>query len=309
MAYLRDPAHFHHGRDMLNEAGGRYLERREVMNIITQNLRKLYPGIDISVIKKEQEKYKAIKMCNAKGCNMSFSDYKSLLAHRKDAHAGAERTQNYSHRKYTCPQKGCHRKKKSKGLVSVTSLREHQIKLKHWGQGTFHSPDGPVLMTEVTEADTLESIREENQAAAGAVDNLDSSMMDGSDTQSLDGQQDEMSPEQTSHMHMQSQQQIQQPMAHEALLPLIQATATMASQDPILHIDPAMQNQPPRGTSQGASMSMPSMQSSVGGMTTQTGLSDGTLSFEHEQREAMMQRYRQLQQEMDAIRNVISSMQ
>jgi len=161
-------------------------------------------------------------------------------------------------------------------------------------------------MPEVTESDTLESIREDAQAAAGAMDNLDESMMDGSDTQSLDGQQDDMSPGQPSHMLLQTQQQIQQPMAHEALLPLIQATATMASQDPILHIDPAMQNQPPRGTSQTASIPMPSMQSS---MTTQTGLSDGSLSFEHEQRDAMMQRYRQLQQEMDAIRNVMSSMQ
>jgi hypothetical protein len=302
MAYLRDPAHFHNGRDMLNEAGGRYLERREVMNIITQNLRKLYPGIDISVIKKEQEKYKAIKMCNAKGCNMSFSDYKSLLAHRKSAHAGAERTQNYSHRKYTCPQKGCHRKKKSKGLVSVTSLREHQIKLKHWGQGTFHGENGPEPMPEVTESDTLESIQEENQAMEGA-DVSSGAIMDNSDDDNIDDQPSTPSHPTPSHLHMQSQaQQAQQSMGHEALLPLIQATASMASNEPILHIDPAMQSQP--RPSQSASMSMPSMQSSLGTLGTQSSLSDGNLSFEH--REAMMDRYRQLQQEMEALRSMMA---
>src|ERR1700753_2716497 len=277
MAYLRDPAHFHNGRDMLNEAGGRYLERREVMNIITQNLRKLYPGIDISVIKKEQEKYQAIKMCNAKGCNMSFSDYKSLLAHRKTAHAGAERTQNYSHRKYTCPQKGCHRKKKSKGLVSITSLREHQIKLKHWGQGTFHGENGPELMPEVTENDTLESIQEENQALAGA--DSSAAIMAASDDD--DNMDEPPSPSQPppSHLHMQSQaQQAQQSMGHEALLPLIQATASMASNESILHIDPAMQPQP--RASQTPSMSMPSMQSSLATMATQSSLSDSNMSFE-----------------------------
>jgi hypothetical protein len=300
MAYLRDPAHFHHGRDMLNEAGGRYLERREVMNIITQNLRKLYPGIDISVIKKEQEKYKAIKMCNAKGCNMSFTDYKSLLAHRKAAHADAQRTQNYSHRKYTCPQKGCHRKKKSKGLVSITSLREHQIKLKHYGQGTFHSPNGPELMPEVTENDSLESVREETQAAGGA----DDTMMDVSDDDDEDlEEQAAAATAQSSHMHMQSQaQQTAQAIAHESLLPLIQATASMASNDPILHIDPAMQSQP--RASQTASMSMPSMQSSIGSMPTQSSFSNGSLSLES--RDAMMERYRQLQQEMEALQSMMS---
>jgi hypothetical protein len=303
MAYLRDPAHFHNGRDMLNEAGGRYLERREVMNIITQNLRKLYPGIDISVIKKEQEKYKAIKMCNAKGCNMSFSDYKSLLAHRKSAHIGAERTQNYSHRKYTCPQKGCHRKKKSKGLVSITSLREHQIKLKHWGHGTFHGENGPEQMPEVTENDTLQSIQEENQAMEGAADTtlLDNSDEDEDDN--LDDQPHTPSQPTPSHLHMQTQaQQAQQSMGHEALLPLIQATASMASNESILHIDPAMQSQP--RPSQTASISMPSMQSSLGSLATQSSLSDGNLSFE--QREAMMDRYRQLQQEMEALRGMMA---
>jgi len=293
---------------MLNEAGGRYLERREVMNIITQNLRKLYPGIDISVIKKEQEKYKAVKMCNAKGCNMSFTDYKSLLAHRKTAHVGAERTQNYSHRKYTCPQKGCHRKKKSKGLVSVTSLREHQIKLKHWGRGTFHSPDGPVLCPEVTPEDSLESLHEESQAMGGAGDSGDDdeSLMGGSDEQNLESQaQQAASRAQASQLHLQSQaQQAQAPMGHEALLPLIQATASMASNDGILHIDPAMQSQP--RPSQITNMLMTSMQSSMSGMGTQSSMSGGMMSISEEQRQAALERYRELQAEMDDIRNMMS---
>ena len=67
MAYLRDPDHFVDGRDMLTEAGGKYLERREIMNIFSQHLRKLYPGIDVSAIKKEQDKYKSMKTCKPRG--------------------------------------------------------------------------------------------------------------------------------------------------------------------------------------------------------------------------------------------------
>lgn len=297
MAYLRDPAHFHNGRDMLNEAGGKYLERREVMNIITQNLRKLYPGIDISVIKKEQEKYKSMKMCNYKGCNMSFSDYKSLLAHRKTAHVGAERTQNYSHRKYTCPQKGCHRKKKSKGLVSITSLREHQIKLKHWGSGTFHTDDGPQLCPEVTEHDRLDNAQE-GDAHAGALEDHDPSMVDDTQLDDDNGHEDTQS-----HLHLQAQSSLQQALSHEALLPLIQATASMASQDPILNIDPAMQSQP--RVSQNASMTMPSMQSSMTSVGVEPSLNSPSLSFEDRQR--LIGRYAQLEEEMNNLRNIIAA--
>jgi len=244
---------------------------------------------------------------------MSFTDYKSLLAHRKTAHIGAERTQNYSHRKYTCPQKGCHRKKKSKGLVSVTSLREHQIKLKHWGRGTFHSPEGPVLCAEITPEDSLDSLHEESQAMGGAVESGDDdeSMM-GDDEQTLESQaQQAASRAQATQMHLQSQAQQaqqQQPLGHEALLPLIQATASMASNEALLHIDPAMQSQPrpsQGGTlslqSSAASLSMPSMQSSLGGMSSQS-MSGSIL----DQREAMMERYQQLQAEMESIRNIMS---
>jgi hypothetical protein len=296
MAYLRDPAHFHNGRDMLNEAGGRYLERREVMNIITQNLRKLYPGIDISVIKREQEKYKAVKMCNAKGCNQSFSDYKSLLAHRKNAHIGLEKTQNYSHRKYTCPQKGCHRKKKSKGLVSVTSLREHQIKLKHYGQGTFHSPDGPVLCEEVTENDTLEGLRAQRLADTSSGANMDDTIIDDDDSQD----DDDMEPDTPSRLHLQASQ----PLAHEALLPLIQATASMASEEQLLHIDPAMQSQP-RPSQNTSSFGISSLQSSLRSMPTQLSFGDNS---QVERQELLLQRFRQLEEEKNSLQEEMNNL-
>src|ERR1700753_276850 len=117
--------------------------------------------------------------------------------------------------------------------------------LEHWGQETYHGENGPELMLEVTENDTLESIQEENQAMEGAADATMLENSDDEDDDNLDDQPHTPSQPPPSHLHMQSQaQQAQQTMGHEALLPLIQATASMASNEAILHIDPAMQSQP-----------------------------------------------------------------
>ena len=154
MAYLRDPAHYINGVDMLNEAGGKYLVRREIMNIFSQHLRKTYPGLDITQVKKEQEKYKQVKMCNFKGCNQAFADGKARAAHRKNAHH--EQKHDHSHRIYTCPYKQCHRKKKSKGFPTIAGLRTHQVKMQHFGAGIYHSEKGPVECPPVTENIVME---------------------------------------------------------------------------------------------------------------------------------------------------------
>lgn len=153
LAYLRDPEHYINGKDMLTEAGGKYLERREIINVFTQTLRKAYPGLDVTELKKQQDKYKSMKTCNFKGCNRAFADSKELTAHRKQAHA--ERRHDHSDKLYTCPCKTCHRRKRSKGFETLNQLREHQIRMQHWGSGIYHGDGGPRPVDAVSESDRL----------------------------------------------------------------------------------------------------------------------------------------------------------
>jgi hypothetical protein len=138
----------------LTDAGGKYLERREIINIFSQHLKKAYPGLEVSTVKKTRERYEGVKTCNFKGCNLSFRTGKELTAHRKVAHE--ERRHDHSGRLYTCPAKNCHRRKRSKGFPSIEALKEHQIRMQHWGPGTYHGdPTGPQLVEGAAEGDTV----------------------------------------------------------------------------------------------------------------------------------------------------------
>jgi hypothetical protein len=158
LAYLKDATNSPPSTPtLLTDAGGKYLERREIINIFSQHLKKAYPGLDVSQIKKQRERYEGVKTCNFKGCNLSFRTGKELTAHRKLAHE--ERKHDHSARLYTCPCKACHRRKRSKGFPTVAALKEHQIRMQHWGPGTYHGDDaGPRLIEAATEADRLAAL-------------------------------------------------------------------------------------------------------------------------------------------------------
>lgn len=51
LAYLRDPIQKVGDRDMLKEAGGQYINRSEISNIVTGALKKAHPGQDPFEIK------------------------------------------------------------------------------------------------------------------------------------------------------------------------------------------------------------------------------------------------------------------
>jgi len=300
MAYLRDPEHFVDGRDMLTEAGGRFLERREIMNIFSQNLRKLYPGIDVSAIKKEQDKYKSMRTCNYKGCNRSFVDGKTLMAHRKADHPPDSRKADNTHRKYTCPTKGCHRKKKSKGFPTLLALREHQVKMEHWGSGMHHGEDG------VTPCDPVNGPEDVDMDQAEAVDgahpdetlvhSTNSGPTSASNAASAALQQ-VAEQEQSVSLSVPQQPLPQSLPSDHPLMPLIThggvtgVSVVPASQDPnFMPIDPAMQEtRPHHGVSAGLPPSMP----------------DTPMSSDPEQRQAMFERYQQLQDEMTRLRGIL----
>ncbi|KAE9977990.1 hypothetical protein BLS_000987 [Venturia inaequalis] len=154
LAYLKDTSNAPSTNpDLLTEAGGRYLERREIINIFAQHLKKAYPNLDASQLKKQKEKYEGVKTCNFKGCNLSFSDGKALVKHRKEAHE--EKKHDHSGRLYMCPCKTCHRRKKSKGFPSSTALHEHQLRMQHYGPGVFQGQDGVQYIEGPTEAEIL----------------------------------------------------------------------------------------------------------------------------------------------------------
>ena len=318
MAYLRDPAHYINGRDMLNEAGGKYLERREIMNVFAQHLRKSHPGLDVTTVKKEQEKYRAVKMCNFKGCNRAFPDARTLAAHRKAEHAG--RKHDHSSKMYTCPCKGCHRKKRSKGFVSITALREHQVKAQHWGEGTFHGEDGPVPCPAVTEADAARLLQEAQEAeaeagaaAAAAAEEADAAAL------LLAHQRREAAPPagpplRCPQMPAMSPYPLPPRHAeppHEAgirLLPLLhqqQAEAALqqhhrqqlqqqqASAANLLHIDPAMQAQPVASARGGAGF-RPRVAAAAAGPAQGQPLDDG-------RRQELVDRFIELQREMERV--------
>jgi hypothetical protein len=294
MAYLRDPTHFIEGRDMLNEAGGKYLERREIMNVFSQHLRKSYPGLDMTTVKREQEKYKAVKMCNFKGCNMAFPDAKALAAHRKTAHT--EKKHDHSSKMYTCPCKGCHRKKRSKGFVSMTALREHQIKMEHWGAGMFHGEEGPTPCPIVTEEDAQRQM-EEAQAEAGASEAETAALLQAQLSQQDGATQPQPMPTSSPyppqaiphHATPQHEADIRMlPMLHQA-----EAALQQESSAHILHIDPAMQPQ----TAQPAAAAQvhPAFQP---GMQSNQPMNDSM-------RQDLMDRYLKLQQEMNEVRGAL----
>jgi hypothetical protein len=313
MAYLRDPDHFVNGRDMLTEAGGRYLERREIMNIFSQNLRKLYPGIDVSAIKKEQDKYKTMRTCNYKGCNKAFSDGRSLMAHRKAEHPNADgKKHDHSHRQYTCPAKGCHRKKKSKGFPTLLALREHQVKMEHWGSGLFHGVDGTTPCDAINGPEDFE----QPQETAGAEPDLpeDTNMHSSSHGLGEAIHIDPSTPQQASHHHPQASLSIplsvpQHPLPNDhPLMPLITHGVVNAlppqsptdfndmeqdTTDPnLMPIDPAMH--PPRQPQHHAGSQGGHMSSSM----------PQTPEDPH-QRQAMFERYQQLQEELGRLRGVL----
>lgn len=154
LAYLKDTSNAPSTNpELLTEAGGKYLERREIINIFAQHLRKAYPNLDASQLKKQKEKYEGVKTCNFKGCNLSFADGKALVKHRKEAHE--EKKHDHSQRLYMCPCKTCHRRKKSKGFPSRTALREHQLRMQHYGPGVFQGPDGIQYVDGPSESEIL----------------------------------------------------------------------------------------------------------------------------------------------------------
>jgi hypothetical protein len=285
MAYLRDPTHWVNGRDMLNEAGGKFLERREIMNIFSQNLRKIYPGLDISVVKKEQEKYKQVKMCNFKGCNQAFPDAKALAAHRKIAHA--EKRHDHSHRIYTCPEKGCHRKKKSKGFMTLIAMREHQVKSQHFGTGLFHGDEGPTECLPITDADTLDGLRAEEdlqdqEAALGAIE--------GDAVQALSNL--------PQAVNMQSSLSFNSRPEHSSEMRLVSSLLSHSSHDPsFLAIDPAMQNQ--RTAAQAAS-ALETMSEALGGFGNDKNALIARFEALQREDEALQREEQALQEEREA---------
>jgi hypothetical protein len=318
MAYLRDPAHYINGRDMLNEAGGKYLERREIMNVFAQHLRKSHPGLDVTTVKKEQEKYKAVKMCNFKGCNKAFPDARTLAAHRKAEHAG--RKHDHSSKMYTCPSKGCHRKKRSKGFVSLTALREHQVKARHWGEGTFHGDDGPSPCAAVTEEDAARLLLEaaqaaEAQAGAGAGDEAEAAALLGQQRDGTAAAGPSLHSPQMAGMSPYPMQQHQMARhatpPHEAdirLLPLLhqqQAEAALQQHRQqqqqqqqqaaanLLHIDPAMQPQT------AASRTGANFRSRMAAAPVVTQPVDDGM------RQDLLERYARLQREMEEVQSAL----
>lgn len=123
-AYLRDVTHRADGRDVLKEAGGQYLTRLEVSNIMSQAFRKKFAGQNIAEVRKQAEKYKTYSNCEHRGCFAPpFPDRKSLLEHVRTVHG--RKIHDHSDKVILCPEKGCQRSKKSKGFTSEIGLQEH----------------------------------------------------------------------------------------------------------------------------------------------------------------------------------------
>jgi hypothetical protein len=133
LAFLRDTSAQDATKDILRDAGGLYLSRQEVQNITNSALKKAYPGQDVSAVKKQMDKYKNYTTCNFKGCNAAaFPDIKALMDHRKQTHG--LKSHDHSDKLYACPDKGCWRRKKSKGFATLLGLEEH-VREKH-GSGS-----------------------------------------------------------------------------------------------------------------------------------------------------------------------------
>ncbi|KAF2473551.1 uncharacterized protein BDR25DRAFT_123822 [Lindgomyces ingoldianus] len=156
LAFLRDTsAAGDPEKDALKDAGGLYLSRQEVQNILNGALKKAYPGQDISEVKKQMDKYKNYTTCNFKGCNApAFPDIKTLMEHRRSVHG--LKSHDHSDKVYSCPDKGCWRRKKSKGFATLLGLEEH-VREKHGSgsqiQGMQGQGDGlldPILANQLS---------------------------------------------------------------------------------------------------------------------------------------------------------------
>lgn len=131
------------GTDILKDAGGLYLSRQEVQNILNGALKKAYPGQDVAEVKRQMDKYKNYATCNFKGCAApAFPDIKALMEHRRSVHG--LKSHDHSDKMYACPDKTCWRRKKSKGFATLLGLEEH-VREKHNGQvGGLPISDGAV---------------------------------------------------------------------------------------------------------------------------------------------------------------------
>lgn len=124
LAFLRDTSAQDTSKDILRDAGGLYLSRQEVQNVLNGALKKAYPGQDVSEVKKQMDKYKNYTTCNFKGCNApAFPDIRALMDHRKQVHG--LKSHDHSDKVYACPDKACWRRKKSKGFATLLGLEEH----------------------------------------------------------------------------------------------------------------------------------------------------------------------------------------
>ncbi|KAF2204030.1 hypothetical protein GQ43DRAFT_429320 [Delitschia confertaspora ATCC 74209] len=133
LAFLRDTSNqekeIRGGRDILKDAGGLYISRQEIQNIMNGALKKAYPGQDVTSLKQTMDKYKTYTTCNHHGCGApAFENPKALMEHRRQCHG--LKIHNHSEKLYACPHKTCWRRKKSKGFATFLGLEEH-LKQKH----------------------------------------------------------------------------------------------------------------------------------------------------------------------------------
>ncbi|KAF2738900.1 hypothetical protein EJ04DRAFT_6917 [Polyplosphaeria fusca] len=154
LAFLRDTTKEEPHRDILKEAGGLYMSRQEVQNVLNSAWKKAYPGQDIGEVKRQMDKYKNYTTCRHKGCNApAFADVKALMDHSKTVHGF--KSHDHSDKLYACPVKTCWRRKKSKGFATMLSLEEH-LRERH---PEHSSAPPPQSMSETTMEDTnLDSI-------------------------------------------------------------------------------------------------------------------------------------------------------
>ncbi|KAF2103297.1 hypothetical protein NA57DRAFT_72273 [Rhizodiscina lignyota] len=150
LAFLRDPLQRVDGRDLLKEAGGQYISRSEISNVMTGALKRAHPGQDPFEIKRQQEKYKSFMTCGVKGCQAPpFSDPKEFKKHRQEAHGFQKH--DHSH-KIPCPNKTCGRRKQSRGFVSLTALQEHQRRYHGIEPSATNGAEGGSPEDEITAA-------------------------------------------------------------------------------------------------------------------------------------------------------------
>jgi len=174
--------------------------------------------------------------------------------------------------------------------MSMIALREHQVKMQHFGSGTFHAEDGTTAeCLPVTEHDTVDELRAEEdehdqQANLGAIE--------GDAVQALSNlpQSAALGLAQSASFQTPLSPQVPEHTTSEMrLVSLMQASSAPMHphNDPsFLAIDPAMQSQ----TTAQAASALETLSESLG------AISD---------RNAMVARYRELQREMDALKSMI----